>query len=99
MWASVWMREAWVRKLLVTASKASPLVLILFLLVVTTQLALQLGVTQVGLERELARFSWLYAALAAGGALAGVAGLLFETLVPPHAERREGFIMDVLNRL
>ncbi len=78
------------RKLLATASKASPLVLILFLLVATAQLALQLGMTPAGLERALARFSWLYAALAAGGALAVVAGLLFETLVPPHVERRKG---------
>jgi hypothetical protein len=93
------MREARVRKLLVTASKASPLVLILFLLVATTQLALQLGVTQAGLERALARFSWLYAAVAVGGALAVVSGLLFESLVPPQAERRKGLIMDVLNRL
>src|SRR3984885_1465406 len=81
------------------ASKASPLVLILFLLVATTQLALQLGVTPAGLERALARYSWLYAALAAGGALAVVGGLLFGTLVPPQAERPEGVIMDVLNRL
>lgn len=86
------------RKLLLTASKASPLVLILFLLVAATQLALQLGVTPAGLERTLARFSWLYAALAAGGALTVVAGLLFETLVPP-LERRPGIVMDVLSRL
>ena len=95
----MWMREAWVRKLLVTANKASPLLLLLFLLVVTAQFAQQNGVTQAGLERALARFSWLYAALAAGGALVVVAGLLFETLVPPDVERRKGFITDVLSRL
>jgi ATP-dependent Clp protease ATP-binding subunit ClpC len=93
------MQEAWVRKLLATASKASPLILTLFLLVATAQLALQLGVTQAGVERALARFSWLYAALAAGGALAVMAGLLFEAFVPPGGERRKGFVMDVLNRL
>jgi ATP-dependent Clp protease ATP-binding subunit ClpA len=87
------------RKLLVTASKVTPLILILFLLVATAQLALQLGVTQATAERALARYSWLYAALAAVGALTVAAGLLFETLVPPHAERRKGLVMDVLNRL
>jgi ATP-dependent Clp protease ATP-binding subunit ClpC len=95
----VWIQEAWVRTILGAATKAFPLVLVLFLLVVTMQLALQLGFTQAGLERTLARFSWLYAALAVGGAVAVAAGLLFEMFVPPHVERQNGFFVDILNRL
>lgn len=87
------------QKLLAAVGKASPLILLLFLLVAMTQLALQLGMTQAGVNAFLSRFSWLWA-MAAGIGLAGtVSGLLYETLVPAGTEPRKGWIMDVLNRL
>jgi ATP-dependent Clp protease ATP-binding subunit ClpA len=88
-----------VQKLLGGISRASPLILLMFLCVAAAQLALQLGVTRSGLTGTLSRFSWLYMAMAGAGSAAVLSGLLFEWLAPPKAERRRGWIMDVLSRL
>lgn len=97
------------QKLMGAVSRASPLIVLVFMLIAATQLALQLGVTRATLNETLSRFSWLYAALAAAGGAAVLSGFLYEAFVPVTEEprrfdRREGsprgrWIMDVLNRL
>ncbi len=87
------------QKLLSAVGRASPLILLLFLIVATLQLGLQFGVTKAALNHTLSSLSWLFAATACAGSATVLAGLLFESLVPADAEPRKGLFMDVLNRL
>lgn len=87
------------QKLLSTVSRFSPLMVLLFLIVAATQLALQLGLTRVGLEAALSRWSWLYPIVGGVGLAAVLAGLVYEWLGSANPEPRKGLIMDVLNRL
>ena len=87
------------QKLLAAVSRLSPLILLLFLLVAATQLAMQLGVTRSVMRELLTQLSSLYIFLAVAGSAAVLSGLLYEALAPPTAEPRKGWIMDVLNRL
>ena len=88
------------QKLLASAGRvSSPLILVLFLAIMMDQAARQFGVTRAVLQETLSRFSPLYMAVAAAGVCVVVCGLMYEAFVPPHAQPRRGWIMDVLNRL
>ena len=85
--------------LLARVSRLSPLFLLCFLIVATIQLALHLGLNGTAIERFLASLSWLWPLAAGAGIVAVLAGLLFETLVPPGTVSRRNIVMDVLSRL
>ena len=87
------------QRLLAAISRASPLILLMFLCVAAAQLALQLGVTRTDLNEALSHYSWLYMLVGGAGISAALSGLLFEALVPQNAQPRGGFIVDVLSRL
>ena len=97
------------QKLMGAVSRASPLILLVFMLIAATQLGIELGVTRATLLETLSRFSWLYVAVAAMGGTAVLSGLLHESLAPSETQSRKldpklglsrgRWIMDVLNRL
>lgn len=86
-----------------TPPRLMPLMMVIFLLLASIQIALSLHLSVHSIAHVLQWGASLWPALAAGGLALSVAGLLFETRAEKISRkgllRRRGFIMDVLARL
>ncbi|MFT9258470.1 MAG: AAA family ATPase [Acetobacter sp.] len=91
------------KALLPTLNRLMPLMMVIFLLLASIQIALSLHLSMHSIAHVLQWGASVWPLLAAGGLALSVAGLLFETRAEKISRkgllRRRGFIMDVLARL